>query len=111
MAHDYKISIGSGISQLEFSAPTMKECLELHERYQQRLQPVAVDPTPRVWTCKIGGNVHVPSGGDAQMRGAVELAFMRMVGKKPDFCFTGWGGDLSPLEKEIAYKNGQVSRD
>jgi len=108
MAHAYKISIGAGDSQLEFSAPTLRECLELHERYQRQMKPMLVieDPNPQVWECKIGGNVHIPSGGDAQMRGAVEQAFIRMVGKKPDFCFTGWGGRLTPTEKKAAYFSG-----
>lgn len=56
-----------------------------------------------VWTCKIGslGNVPLPRGADGPMRDAVSDAYHKLTGQDRQFLFSGWGGDLTPVERAI----------
>jgi hypothetical protein len=58
----------------------------------------------KVWECKIGfaEDVDLPQGADLPLREAVAEAFVRLFKKQPDFCFSGWGGKLTPAEREYA---------
>lgn len=58
-------------------------------------------PAEQIWVCKIGGNVRVPNGGDAQMRTAVEAAFKALTGEPSAFLFSGWAGRLAELERAV----------
>jgi len=60
----------------------------------------------KIWTCKIGEVVDVPHGADGPMRDAVERAYMEITGKRPEFCFSGWGGELTQVERDVV--NDQV---
>jgi hypothetical protein len=61
---------------------------------------------PEVWTCKIGGRgTEPPAGADFHMRRAIEIAYLELTGKWPDFIFSGWGGSLDAIETEVAYGN------
>ena len=55
----------------------------------------------RIWTCKIGETDFSQHGMDAPMRNAVFAAYLKLTGKEPDFIFSGWGGELDPIEREI----------
>lgn len=57
----------------------------------------------KIWTCKIGEVVDakVPSGGDLPMREAVQAAYRKLTGEEPEFCFSGWGGELDEIQREI----------
>ena len=62
----------------------------------------------KVWTCKIGGeDLVLPDWADLPMRLAVERAFRQLTGKSHDFNFTGWGGKLTRIEKEVAEMKGR----
>lgn len=56
----------------------------------------------KVWTCKIGGVAEelLPPGADWPMRQAVGRAYREITGTDPEFCFSGWGGELT--EPELA---------
>lgn len=55
----------------------------------------------QVWYCKIGGadESDLPWGADSPMREAVKIAYKQLTGKEPDFCFTGWGAELTDAEQ------------
>jgi hypothetical protein len=55
-----------------------------------------------IWTCKIGGVTAVPlrDGADAHMRAAVQRAFAQLTAEDPKFTLSGWGGTLTPDERE-----------
>lgn len=57
-----------------------------------------------VWECKIGliGVTTLPNGADAPMREAVSKAFREVTGQDRGFLFSGWGGELNPIELAIA---------
>ena len=63
----------------------------------------------RIWTCKIGecedGDLLGPDGkyygADWPMRQAVAKAYKEVTGKEPRFIFSGWGGELTPIEREV----------
>jgi hypothetical protein len=63
--------------------------------------------TQKVWTCKIGyaADADVPEGGDAPMRKAVEQIFRTVTGHDADFCFSGWGGELTEIEEQIVWED------
>lgn len=58
----------------------------------------------KIWTCKIGEAREdvLPDGADGAMRNAVVEAYRRMTGCEPDFIFSGWGGELSEVERAAA---------
>ncbi|MAI35032.1 MAG: hypothetical protein CMM07_25620 [Rhodopirellula sp.] len=69
-----------------------------------RIDKASVRDGP-IWTCKIGlkegTSAVLPGGCDFPMRSAVEAEFKRITGHDCDFNFSGWGGELTKLEKEI----------
>ncbi len=65
-------------------------------------------PTKRdgpIWECKIGLKkgtiVALPGGCDFPMRVAIEKAFEDITGLEADFCFSGWGAELTEGEKSV----------
>ncbi len=56
-----------------------------------------------VWKCKVGllGEVDLPDGPDLPMREAVQRAFKELTGVDAQFVFSGWGGELSDMERSI----------
>ncbi len=56
-----------------------------------------------IWTCTIGeaSPEDVPAGSDFPMRQAVRDAYWKITGQEPNFCFSGWGGELTKLEREV----------
>ena len=65
-----------------------------------------------VWQCRIGvtTGVMLVRGADLPMRRAVEAAFRSLTGKRSEFCFSGWGGKLSPSELEVVEKLAGLRR-
>lgn len=57
----------------------------------------------KTWTCKIGecDEALLPPGADYPMRLAVEKAYRELTGCTPTFCFSGWGGELTNVEREV----------
>ena len=57
----------------------------------------------KIWTCKIGEveGVLVPPGADFPMREAVSRAYREITGEEPEFIFSGWGGELTAVEREV----------
>jgi hypothetical protein len=65
----------------------------------------------KIWTCKIGEvtQAHwetLGHGLDFPMRRAVEEAYRRITGEEPRFIFSGWGGELDPIERELVESTG-----
>lgn len=56
-----------------------------------------------IWFCKIGGDVGdgLPMGADGPMRDAIEEAFEKLTGKRPQFTFSGWGQELTEGERAV----------
>lgn len=57
----------------------------------------------KIWSCKIGeidGN-SIPSDADNPMRKAVEKAYRELTGEDAKFTFSGWGGELTELERAV----------
>jgi len=57
----------------------------------------------KIWECKIGecDNSNVPDGGDFPMREAIVETYIKITGKKPTFCFSGWGAELDEIERGV----------
>lgn len=56
----------------------------------------------KVWECKIGGEgIELPDGADFEMRQAIKEAYFKLTGKDCEFCFSGWGAKLSPIELRV----------
>ncbi len=64
----------------------------------------------QTWDCKIGecdkedlldknGKYY---GADLPMRQAIREAYIKVTGKEPKFIFSGWGGRLDSIERDIA---------
>jgi len=56
----------------------------------------------KIWTCKIDEVADLPDGSDRPMREAVVEAYRKLTGREPVFCFSGWGGELTKVEREVA---------
>ena len=54
-----------------------------------------------IWSCKIGtlDSVELPLGSDQPMRRAVQDAYMKLTGRDADFCFSGWGAQLTDVQE------------
>lgn len=66
-----------------------------------RLDRAKVTKDP-IWYCKVGSknvNAVMPGGCDSPMRDAVEEEFKRITGDYPQFCFSGWGQELTAGEQ------------
>ena len=57
-----------------------------------------------IWTCKIGETNNVPDGGDLPMREAIREAYLKLTGDEPVFLFSGWGGKLNEIERQVTEK-------
>lgn len=55
----------------------------------------------KIWSCKIGQTPEFPFGADGPMREAVREAYLKLIGKEPDFIFSGWGDSLDKDEQEV----------
>lgn len=57
----------------------------------------------KIWDCKIGGvdRSKLPDGADLPMRNAIRQAYKELTGEEPQFIFSGWGGKLTKIEREI----------
>lgn len=55
----------------------------------------------KIWDCTIGEVEDVPDGADAPMRRAVREAYVKLTGKEPVFLFSGWGGQLTDVQREV----------
>lgn len=69
---------------------------------------VTKDP---IWYCKVGSknvNAVMPGGCDSPMRDAIEEEFKRITGDYPQFCFSGWGQELTAGE-QAAIDNKNLS--
>ena len=53
----------------------------------------------KIWSCKIGEVEEVPYGADSPMRQAIAEAYLKLTGKEAEFCFSGWGAELSEDER------------
>lgn len=62
-----------------------------------------------IWTCTIGGmiNSHIRPGGDAPMRQAVQKAYYELTGIEEEFCFSGWGCELTDSQREVVKNNNK----
>jgi hypothetical protein len=63
----------------------------------------------KIWECKIGevDAAKLPSGADLPMRQAVSDAYFNITGERPEFIFSGWGGELDEVERHVV-DNKQV---
>jgi hypothetical protein len=55
----------------------------------------------QIWSCTIGEVEDVPEGADAPMREAISYAYRKLTGKEPRFIFSGWGAELTEIEREV----------
>lgn len=57
----------------------------------------------RIWECKIGeaDDALLPAGCDLPMRKAVARAYKEITGQDPNFIFSGWGAELTVIEREL----------
>ena len=60
-------------------------------------------PERKVWECKIGSTegVDLPPGSDFPMREAIAAAYLDLTGKNPEFIFSGWGAELTEIERAV----------
>lgn len=72
-----------------------------HRNYD-RQQP-SVDDKREAWSCTIGdlAGVEIPPGADLPMRDAVRDAYIRLTGKEPQACFSGWGATFDAGQREV----------
>lgn len=58
-----------------------------------------------LWSCKVGeiDRDQLPADADADraMRTAVEAAYRRLTGERPNFTFSGWGDQLDEPERAV----------
>lgn len=64
----------------------------------------------KVWSCKIGeiDESMLPDGADQPMRKAVEAAYKELTDSDNQFCFSGWGAELTEAER-AAYEGRSPS--
>jgi len=58
----------------------------------------------KIWACKIGevDESELPPGADYPMRIAIKKAYREVTGRDLNFLFSGWDGDLTEIEREVA---------
>jgi hypothetical protein len=56
-----------------------------------------------IWNCKIGevNRKKLPQDSDVPMRKVVREAYLKLTGEEPVFVFSGWGGELTPEERDV----------
>jgi len=64
----------------------------------------------KIWDCKIGEieAAKLPLGSDSPMRQAVKKAYFELTGQEPNFVLSGWGGELTDMEREIVEEPNSV---
>jgi hypothetical protein len=97
---------------------TPSQCRRLKPKEKPQLPPVGESSSklvsepvkPRVWSCKIGGvdTEALPPGADWPLRQAVKEAYFKLTGKESDFCFSGWGAELTEDEAAVAERLAPV---
>ncbi len=57
----------------------------------------------KIWSCKIGeiDAQFLPAGADFPMREAVAKAYRELTGRGADFCFSGWGAELTEVQRAV----------
>lgn len=57
----------------------------------------------KIWECKIGevDAGWVAPGSDLPMRRAIERAYYEITGQEPSFIFSGWGAELTEVERKV----------
>lgn len=66
------------------------------------MEHVGANPVGDIWYCKIGqAKPIVEQGADAPMRELVTVLYRTLTGKEPNFCFSGWQGELTAEEKAV----------
>lgn len=60
-----------------------------------------------IWECKIGevNSEKLQNGADLPMRNAIRKAYKEITGEDSKFIFSGWGAELTDIEREIV--NGE----
>jgi hypothetical protein len=55
----------------------------------------------KIWDCKVGevDASKLPEGADKPMRECVRLQYAQLTGQEPDFLITGWGAELTAIER------------
>jgi hypothetical protein len=100
---------GDGIHP-DYDTVPLRDVAKLYAKYdalfkEKNTQPASEPVAPgveRIWACKIGGLAsHLPHGADAPMRQAVQDAFAQLTGQDAEFCFSGWGGELTEPERAV----------
>lgn len=72
------------------------------DKIEQSMLTQAIEGRERIWTCKLGGKISgLPKGADGPMRRAAQECFARMTGYEAEFCFSGWGGELTESERAV----------
>jgi hypothetical protein len=83
---------------------TVEECrlkASANRTLAQRMEEAITLDQAQIWECKIGEDVvELPPGADGPMRMAVGVAYKAVTGKEAKFCFSGWGGQLTPIERD-----------
>ena len=66
-----------------------------------------------IWSCKIGliTQGSLPSGSDVPMRQAIEKAYRELTGHEADFCFSGWGAELTSGEARCVIETFHAERN
>jgi hypothetical protein len=66
----------------------------------------------QIWTCKVGecGSDLLPDQADWPMREAIRRMYAQLIGREPNFIFSGWGGMLTRSERGVVEdrKDGDV---
>lgn len=57
----------------------------------------------KIWDCKIGevDESKLPGNSDRPMRQAIRDAYKKLTGEEPKFIFSGWGAELTEIEREV----------
>jgi hypothetical protein len=70
----------------------------------EEAQRVALEmPQQTVWSCKVGSlkPLALPLAADYPMRQAIQRMFQELTGEDAEFCFSGWGGQLTEIELAV----------
>ena len=64
----------------------------------------------KIWSCKIGevNESQLPDGSDYPMRMAVQRAYRELTGQDDSFCFSGWGAELTELERDVVKERSET---
>lgn len=79
-----------------------ERCADCGEMRFHENHPDFVIVSPASWSCIIGEieRKYLPAGSDFPMRLAVSAAYFQVTGKEANFCFSGWGSQLTPSQRK-----------